>query len=156
MGVDAIQVDMDEETKRGGPYLLSLLQARMEVNMRPDYDLTFDPEWFTNVWSFRYADRIHLAFGSHLWHCNDEASRELWADSYWHQKWHVQAGRPRLLFSANTVLVVVAEAVMNRGSEKTKNLLDPKRQFGWCTEGHSVAEGFPYRSYIARAAVPAV
>lgn len=50
LAVDHVQVDLGNETGRGGPYFWPMSQTGMDgLNKRPDFAITFDEEWSSSV-----------------------------------------------------------------------------------------------------------
>jgi hypothetical protein len=92
MGVDPKQIDLEEETQRGGSYFLPMSQERMDsLNKRPEFSIVFDDEMSSSVWCFSDGDIINLAFRSQLLYNNDESSWQAYEASHWRPRSYVQA-----------------------------------------------------------------
>lgn len=65
MGVDPMEIDLEEETQRGGPYFLPLSQERMDsLDMRSELSLTFEEEDFRDP--FDTSLEIYSTFDRHF------------------------------------------------------------------------------------------
>jgi hypothetical protein len=159
MGVDHIQVDLEDETERGGPYFLPMSQERIDaLNRRPEVDITFDEDWSSSVWCFSDAETVHLEFRNQLYSNIDESAWKAWEGSHW---------QPRLYVVAHQTLPYLS-LILDCRSHKSRYqmllwesgslgyTLNPRRQFYWHLEDHFAAEGFPHRSCISRAGIPDV
>lgn len=159
MGIDSMQIDLEEETERGGPYFLPMSQERMDsLNKRPEFDITFDDEWSNSVWNFCDGDIINLEFRDQLTCSNDESSWQAYEASHWRPRWYIPPQGCFLYFSLTPFerryKTTYEMRLMEHRSPGIES--NPKCQFDWRIEKHFVAEGFPHRSYIARAGVPDV
>ena len=92
MGVDYVQVNLEEETERGGPYFLPMSQARISsLNKRPEFCIEFDDEWSTSVWDYTDTQQIHTQYECQLYHSNDESAWNALDDSGWEFRMYVLA-----------------------------------------------------------------
>ena len=77
MGVDAIQVDLEEETRRGGPYFLPMSQERMDsLGWRPEFCIEFDDDRTIADRHWYDAYQTHAAFRDQLRHPDDVSTWE--------------------------------------------------------------------------------
>ena len=84
LAVDHVQVDLENETERGGPYFLPMSQKCMDsLNQRPEFAITFDEEWSSSVWCYDDADTVHMAYRNQLYDSNDESVWHAWQGSHW-------------------------------------------------------------------------
>ena len=76
MGVDHVQVDLENETKRGGPYFLPMSRERISsLSKRPKFSIEFDDEWSESVWDFHHdASIVHTTYKSQILESNDEST----------------------------------------------------------------------------------
>lgn len=159
LAVDHVQVDLENETERGGPYFLPMSQECMDsLNKRPEFAITFDEEWSSSVWGYDDADTVHMAYRNQLYDSNDESVWHAWQGSHW---------QPRLYVGPTSVVLHIdlTSSCCSHKSRYQMRLLEsrslgytlnPRLQFDWRIEDHFAAEGFPHRSCVSRAAVPDV
>lgn len=84
MGVDAIQIDLEEETQRGGPYFLPMSKEHMNTfQNRPETCITYENDEYRSVWNFNDGNTIILAFQNELDVCTDKDAWEGWRGSHW-------------------------------------------------------------------------
>jgi hypothetical protein len=156
MGVDALCIDLEEETTRGGPYFLPLSQERTDsMNTRPDCRVTIPDEISSSIWSFGDADMVYLGLEGQLYY--NEGEKETWEDTHWEPRWYVPfIGSSRhlsLTFSYRSYKSTYQKLLYENDCRDDTN---PRRRFQWRLQDHLVAEGFPHRSYISLAEVPDV
>ena len=160
MGVDAVQVDLEEETRRGGPYFLPISQERMDsLDQRPDFHLPLD-DMCLSPWWFYDADTICNTFISQLYCNNDGTCSEAWEGTHWRPRLYVLLGGCypyfnltfpyRSLRKSSTYENLLYEPWANRFEP------DPKSNFEWHVCNHLVAAGFPHRSCLSIAGIPDV
>jgi hypothetical protein len=159
MGVDAVKVDLEEETKQGGPYFLPMSQERMaSLDQRPDFRLHFG-ELSDSIWWFYDADHILTTFHDQLFQTKDETCSQAWEGTHWQEREYVSLDECchyfDLTFSfhsghKSTYEKLLWEPYANRFQP------DPKSEFQWHIADHLVAEGLPHRSYLCIAGVPDV
>lgn len=82
MGVDVMCIDLEEETKRGGPYFQPLSQQRVDSwDLRPEFRIAIDDEDSWGPWSFSDANVVHLALRGQLYY--SEGLKQVWQDTRW-------------------------------------------------------------------------
>jgi hypothetical protein len=103
MGIDHIQVDLEDETERGGPYFLPMSQERMNaLNRRPEVDIIIDEEWSTSMWDITDSHVVHFGFRSQLHENIDESTWRAWEDSNWQPCAYVAAHQRLLYLTLNS------------------------------------------------------
>ena len=84
MGIDHIQVDLEDETERGGPYFLLMSQERINaINKGLNVDITMDEDWSDSVWSLSESYEVHWGFRSQLHENIDDRVWQSWENSHW-------------------------------------------------------------------------
>jgi hypothetical protein len=84
MSIDHIQVDLEVETRRGGPYFLPMSQERINaLNKGPNVDITMEEGWSDSVWSLSESYQVHFGFRSQLYDNIDETVWQAWENSHW-------------------------------------------------------------------------
>ena len=90
MGVDFTQIDLEEETDRGGPYFLPMSQACMDsLDKRRGFSLAFDDEMSDSIWDFWDANIIHREFQDQIYYNNDESTWQAWQRTHWQPRLYV-------------------------------------------------------------------
>lgn len=90
LGVDHVQVDLEDETEQGGPYFLPMSQERMDnLDKRPELAITFDDEWSSSVWCYDDSDTVNMAYREQLYHSNDETAWSACGATHWKYRWYV-------------------------------------------------------------------
>lgn len=90
LGVDHVQVDLEDETEQGGPYFLPMSQERMDgLDKRPEFAITFDDEWSSSVWCYDDSDTVNMAYREQLYRSNDETAWSACGATHWKYRWYV-------------------------------------------------------------------
>lgn len=94
LGVDSVEVDLEEETLQGGPYFLPMSQDCVNsLTMRSEVDIHFDDEFSESVWCFSDADQIQLEFRNQLYHSKDECGRKAIESTHWQHRGYALTSR---------------------------------------------------------------
>lgn len=90
LGIDHIQVDLEDETQQGGPYFLPMSQESIDsLDKRPEFCITFDDDedLSTSVWDL--SDVVHMAIRAQLYHDNCDGCWRACDQSHWQSQWYV-------------------------------------------------------------------
>ncbi|KAF7506618.1 hypothetical protein GJ744_011550 [Endocarpon pusillum] len=138
MGIDHVQIDLEQETQRGGPYFISMSQERMaSFNKRPAFHVEYDKEWSSSVWSFGASVDVHREYQNQLYHSNDKSPWCELDNSSW--QYQCRQGSYEMLLQEHY------SPYDDRG---------PRCQSEWGLRNAFVAEGYPHRSCISLAGIP--
>jgi hypothetical protein len=88
MGVDPIQIDLEEERECGGPYFLPMSKARLNLGCRLAFDLAFDDEWTDSSWNYYDGGLINRQFRYQMFSCNEENPHEVYKARHWRPQWY--------------------------------------------------------------------
>ena len=93
MGVDPTQIDLEEETERGGPYFLPMSQEHLNsLGKRREMSLTFvygdDDAPPRPGWDIAETDSLICEFKRELDQKVDAIDGELWEGSNWQPHWY--------------------------------------------------------------------
>jgi hypothetical protein len=95
LGKDHIQVDLEDETQRGGPTSCGTMSQESidSLNKRTELCITFDDDddddedLSTSVWDL--SDVVHMAFRAQLYHENCDGCWRACDQSHWQSQWYV-------------------------------------------------------------------
>jgi hypothetical protein len=156
MGIDHIQVDLEDETERGGPYFLPMSQERINaLNRRPEVDITIDEDWSTSMWNITDSHIVHFGFRSQLYESSDESAWQAWRNSYWHPCMYVAAHQKLPCFSL-TLASHREQCKYEMRLWETYAHFDPpnpRSVSNWHIAERFEAKGFPHRSCISIAGI---
>lgn len=93
LGVDQIQVDLEDETQRGGPYFLPMSQESIDsLDKRPEICITFDDgddgddeDLLNSPWDL--SDAVHMAFQAQLYDDNCDGCWRACDQTLWQARW---------------------------------------------------------------------
>ena len=157
MRVDAVKIDLEEETIRGGPYFLPLSQEHMDsLDQRPEFRLHFG-ELSPSIGWYYDADHILSAFQHQICSCSDDGTYlGAWEGTRWQLREYVSLDEcchycdlilPFRRFPRSTYEKLLYEPYAIRF------LPGPKSEYQWHIADHFVAKGLPHRSYLCVAGV---
>ncbi len=88
LGVDALRIDLQEETERGGPYFLPISQSYLNsLDNRPDFEAGLSLDDFQ--WNWSDAGVLQLAFAKQLLTSRDESAWNALDTTKWRHKEYV-------------------------------------------------------------------
>lgn len=87
MGVDPLQIDLEEETERGGPYFLPMSQECInKLDRRLGFCIEYDDPMNSPVEAFDDGQIVDFAFRNQLLLNNDESSWAAYQSSHWQEQ----------------------------------------------------------------------